>query len=114
MSIIDCSSSILSVSKGFSEYSKTTNIYSRVCERQILYPDFGICKVVLDAVSVSSGKLLSDVHVISFILILPVCVIVVDLGVPVPALLVSRPFFKEKSKNFKMIVICTTKPIKTC
>lgn len=64
--------------------------WSEFCVKN--YPDFGTCKVVLDAVR--SGKLLSDVQVISFILTLPVCVIVVDLGVAVPALLVSRPFIE--------------------
>lgn len=60
----------------------------------IYYPVFGICKVVIDAVS--RCKLLSDVHLIDFILILPVCVIVVDLGVAVSVFLASRPFIKKK------------------
>lgn len=67
----------------------------KIVRKTSSHPDFGICKVVLDAVVVSSGKLLSEVRVTSFILILPVCVIVVDLGVAVSVFLVSRPSVKQ-------------------
>lgn len=55
----------------------------------------GNCKVVLD--EASKGRLLSEVHVMSFMLIFPVCVIVVDLGVPIPVFFASKPLWNKIS-----------------
>lgn len=66
----------------------------------VSHPVFGTCKVALDVLS----KLLSDV--ISFILTLPVCVIR-ELGVAVPAFLVSSPFIIT---NHMRIIVCKTYP----
>lgn len=59
----------------------------------------GICKVVLD--ELSKGRLLSEVPVMSFMEIFPVCVIVVDLGVPVPVFFTSKPLKKQHIIIFK-------------
>lgn len=62
------------------------------CEVEFKTDVFGICNVAVD--DVSRRKFLSDGHLMSFRLIFPVWVIVVDLGVAVPVFFDSKPLGK--------------------